>query len=175
MAEEEEEDPEEAEVEAQEDVPEVVEEDENDDHQQQPQEEDGEEVKIEQETEVHLFTDEEGDENYVPEQVHETEVVAESPEPINDSARRKHPNTCPGCQKVYSTQTHFKMHWDSKCGQDKKFECEHCGAKFISHASRKVHILKHVGGQEFKCEHCEKAFLSAGQLKVHMRLVSNYY
>lgn len=155
-----------------EDVQEAVEEDDNADHQP-------EEVKHEPAQEVHLFTEEDED-DYVAE-VHETEEVEVLAEPtndfpeFNDSAKRKHPNTCPCCKKVYSTRTHFKMHWDSKCGQDKKFECEYCGAKFISHASRKVHMLKHVGGQEFRCEHCEKAFLSAGQLKVHLRLVSSIY
>lgn len=63
------------------------------------------------------------------------------------------------------------MHWESKCGKEKKFQCDYCSSKFISHASLKVHLQIHAGTKEFQCMYCDKSFLSAGQLKVHNRLV----
>lgn len=66
------------------------------------------------------------------------------------------------------------MHWESNCGQDKKYQCGICSAKFITHASLKAHMLIHVGEKKFQCSCCPKSFLSQGQLKVHMRHVSWY-
>ena len=51
--------------------------------------------------------------------------------------------------------------------RDKKFECKHCGKKFLESRGLKDHETVHSGQKAVKCEFCDKGFNRLLKLSTH--------
>ncbi|XP_046394729.1 zinc finger protein 143-like [Ischnura elegans] len=78
-----------------------------------------------------------------------------------------------GCQKLYTTPHHLKVHERSHTG-DRPFKCtgiSGCGKAFATGYGLKAHIRTHTGEKPYKCpeEVCGKSFKTSGDLQKHVR------
>ncbi|CAD6240090.1 GSCOCG00002498001-RA-CDS [Cotesia congregata] len=88
------------------------------------------------------------------------------------SQRTQYPCPRDGCEKVYSTLHHLKVHERSHTGQ-KPYECtfSSCDKSFSTGYSLKAHLRTHTGEKPYKCsaESCNKSFKTSGDLLKHVR------
>ncbi|XP_058449493.1 zinc finger protein 569 [Malaya genurostris] len=77
---------------------------------------------------------------------------------------------CPTCGQQFRSVAQMKAHIASKCGSDKKYECQICQSRYLTQASLNAHMIKHYGEKSHLCNYCGASFLNKGQLKVHERM-----
>ncbi|XP_060518409.1 zinc finger protein 26-like [Cylas formicarius] len=79
---------------------------------------------------------------------------------------------CRFCNEVYSTRTEYREHLNVH----KKYECEHCGKKFILKCDFIEHEQGHMDGKsnpgKFQCEVCGAAFKLKYSLHDHLLIHS---
>ncbi|XP_029650519.1 zinc finger protein 76 isoform X1 [Octopus sinensis] len=77
-----------------------------------------------------------------------------------------------GCERLYTTQHHLKVHERSHTG-DRPFKCKFPGCRkaFATGYGLKSHTRVHTGEKPYKCpeENCDKAFKTSGDLQKHVR------
>ncbi|XP_035792214.1 zinc finger protein with KRAB and SCAN domains 3-like [Anopheles albimanus] len=60
---------------------------------------------------------------------------------------------------------HRRIHDD-----DRRYECEHCGERFLHWAARRYHIARvHTKEKRYACEHCGKRFRQSSHYIIHVR------
>ncbi|XP_024939894.1 zinc finger protein 143 isoform X2 [Cephus cinctus] len=87
-------------------------------------------------------------------------------------SRSQYPCPREGCEKVYSTPHHLKVHERSHTGQ-RPYMCVHpkCKKSFSTGYSLKAHWRTHTGEKPYKCPtaSCDKSFKTSGDLLKHIR------
>ncbi|GAB1611061.1 zinc finger protein 76-like isoform X2 [Argonauta hians] len=77
-----------------------------------------------------------------------------------------------GCERLYTTQHHLKVHERSHTG-DRPFQCKFPGCRkaFATGYGLKSHTRVHTGEKPYKCpeQNCDKAFKTSGDLQKHVR------
>ncbi|KAG8229775.1 hypothetical protein J437_LFUL005856 [Ladona fulva] len=107
----------------------------------------------------------------------EDEGALKMPNEVASGNTTSKPKTyyCPheGCDKLYTTPHHLKVHERSHTG-DRPFKCTGatgCGKAFATGYGLKAHVRTHTGEKPYKCpeEICGKSFKTSGDLQKHVR------
>jgi len=78
------------------------------------------------------------------------------------------PYMCGYCEKTFITLGHLKMHQHVHTGgQDKPFECEHCGKGYQFQSTLMDHMNTHTGAMPYGCDLCDQRFNFKANLRVH--------
>lgn len=86
--------------------------------------------------------------------------------------------TCSECNRVFSSNSHLKQHFEGVHQQEKKIKCDKCDLPFVTVEDWNQHIIKchldeteHSG--EFQCQLCHSIFCIAKLLDLHHLITHN--
>ncbi|XP_049542818.1 zinc finger protein 287-like [Anopheles darlingi] len=129
---------------------------------------DNEEEDIEQEN-THKDASSEGE---ATEEENAESEYSETPNDIDPQEAKVYklnPFVCERCGARFTLSEnltkHKRIHDD-----DRRYECEHCGERFLHWTGRRYHIARvHTNEKRYTCEHCGKRFRQSSHYTIHAR------
>ncbi|XP_039491185.1 zinc finger protein 239 [Drosophila santomea] len=82
--------------------------------------------------------------------------------------KAKTDNSCPHCEKRFTTPGTLKRHIEGIHNQIKPYVCDLCGKSFNYITGLKDHKLVHTDECPFECPECKRRFKNNARLKIHL-------
>ncbi|XP_050094059.1 zinc finger protein 135-like [Anopheles aquasalis] len=76
---------------------------------------------------------------------------------------------CDHCGERFLHWTARRYHIARVHTKEKRYACEHCGKRFRQSSHYTIHVRGHTGHLPYVCEQCNRGFKTSGSLKLHQK------